>query len=265
MSANNIKAVLFDLGETLWHLPNMPPVEEVRGETMRRIKRALNGWGHELTEERRFLGRDIRLAVSEQINRAFHGDCVEPDYAGLCRHIAREYGMELTPEQGAELWGAWNLGGAFLRRELFPDVLDTLRWLRDREYRMAAVTNRGYAGPLFQQEVSDLGLAEFMEVVVTSCDLGYMKPHPRIYQYTLEHMGIEAGEAAMVGDDLRADVEGARTLGMTAIWRRPVAGEPVEPTETVPDPEGPLAPDYIVENIGDLVKLPLFAGAKRSK
>ena len=57
-----------------------------------------------------------------------------------------------------------------------------------------------------------------------------------------------------------ADVEGAKTLGMTAIWRRPVIGEPLEMTEDEPEP-GPAEPDYTVENIGDLKGLPLFAGA----
>ena len=64
----------------------------------------------------------------------------------------------------------------------------------------------------------------------------------------------------MVGDSLHADVEGAKTLGMTAIWRRPVIGEPLEMTEDEPEP-GPAEPDYTVENIGDLKGLPLFAGA----
>jgi len=33
---SDIKAVFFDLGDTLWHLPHMPPAEAIRGETMRR-------------------------------------------------------------------------------------------------------------------------------------------------------------------------------------------------------------------------------------
>jgi putative hydrolase of the HAD superfamily len=258
---NGIKAVLFDLGDTLWHFPAMPPVEVIRGETMRRVSALVRSWGHEMSGERGFLGRDIRFAIEGETSRAFHGDCVDPGYPEICRHVAAQHGLDLTPEQGAELWEAWNLGGAFLGRRLFPDVLLTLNWLRGRGFRLGAVTNRGYSGPRFHQEMRDLGLADLFEVTAVSCDIGYMKPHPRIFQYTLEAMGIEASEAVMVGDNLRADVEGPKTLGMLAIWRRPPVGEPVEATEDQPETNGPLVPDYVIDRIGDLPSLPLFAGA----
>src|SRR5207245_700771 len=198
-----------DLGDTLWHFPKMPPRDVIRSETVGRIRRLLERWRSDMDGERFYLGRDIRLAVEEETSRAFHGDCVDPGYPEICRRIAGRHELELTPEQGEELWEAWNLGGAFLGRVLFPDVIETLRWLQARGYRLAAVTNRGYSGPRFHEEMRELGLAELFEATVISCDLGYMKPHPRIFQYTLETMEIEADETVMVGDSLRADVEGA--------------------------------------------------------
>src|SRR3990170_577969 len=154
-----ISAVLFDLGDTLWHFPKMPPMDVIRAETVGRITRLLEGWGLEVTGERRFLGRDIRFAVEEETERAFHGDCVDPGYPELCRRVAARDGLELTPQQGEELWEAWNLGGAFLGRTLFPDTLDTLRWLKKKGYRLGSVTNRGYGGARVPQEMRDLGLA----------------------------------------------------------------------------------------------------------
>src|SRR3546814_19281552 len=65
-----------------------------------------------------------------------------------------------------------------------------------------------------------LGLTEVFEHVVISCDVGYMKPHPRIFHNALELMGVESEDAVLVGNSHRADVEGAKTLGMTTIWRR---------------------------------------------
>jgi HAD superfamily hydrolase (TIGR01662 family) len=259
-----VTTVFFDLGDTLWHFPNMPPRELVRKETVRRIRELLASWGHHFEGERFYLGRDIRLSVEEETTRAFHGECVDPNYPELCRRVAARHELALTPEQGEELWEAWNLGGAFLGRELFPDVQPTLEWLRERGYRLGAVTNRGYSGPRFHEEMWELGLTDLFETTVISCDVGYMKPHPRIFQYALEHMSAEAAETVMVGDSLRADVEGAKTLGMTAIWRRPVTGEPLEATEDEPEP-GPIAPDYTIDNIGELKMLPLFADAATAK
>jgi HAD superfamily hydrolase (TIGR01549 family) len=258
--APRITTVFFDLGDTLWHFPNMPPREIVRKETVRRIRELLSSWGHHLEGERFYLGRDIRLAIEEETTRAFHGDCVDPNYPEICRRIAAQHGLDLTPEQGEELWEAWNLGGAFLGRVLFPDVIPTLQWLRDRGVRLAAVTNRGYSGPRFHEEMRDLGLTELFEATVISCDVGYMKPHPRIFHDALERLGVEAEETAMVGDSLRADVEGAKMLGVTAVWRRPVAGEPVEETEDEPEP-GRVVPDYTIDAIGELKGLPIFDDA----
>ena len=68
----------------------------------------------------------------------------------------------------------------------------------------------------------------------------------------------------MVGDSLRADVEGAKALGMIAVWRRPVTGEPVEATEDEPEAgQGSVSPDYVIDNIGELKDLPIFSEAPR--
>lgn len=254
-----IKAIFFDLGDTLWHFPNMPPREVIRGETMRRVGGLVESWGYSMRDgERRFLGRDIRFAVEEETHRAFHGDCVDLGYPELCRRIAKQHGIDITPEQGAELWETWNLGGAFLNRELFPDVLETLGALRDRGFRLGAITNRGYSGPRFHEEVRDLGLSDLFEVMVISCDVGYMKPHPRIYEAAFEQMGVQGSESVMVGDNPRADVEGAKALGMTAILRRVAADEPVEATEDEPESVGPVPPDYVISEIAELRTLPIF-------
>jgi HAD superfamily hydrolase (TIGR01549 family) len=258
---SRITAVLFDLGDTLWHFPNMPPVDVIRGETVGRLSRLLESWGYEATDGRMFLGRDIRLAVEEETSRAFHGDCIDPGYPELCRRVAARHGLDLSPQQGEELWESWNLGGQFLGRTLYADVLDTLRWLKGRGFRLGSVTNRGYGGPRFKQELHDLGLSDLFEVVVLSCEVGYMKPHPRIFEHALESMGLSAERTAMVGDNMRADVEGAGALGMTTIWRRPSLDEPVEDSTDPPETEGAARPDYAIESISDLRGLPTFRDA----
>lgn len=256
---SEIKAVLFDLGDTLWHFPSMPPVQKIRSETVARLRRLVESWGFEFTEGRYYLGRDIRLAIEDATHKAFHGDAVDPGYPRICRRIAREHGMDLTLEQAEELWETWNLGGAFLGRRLFPDALDTLEWLRKGGYRIGCVTNRGYSGPRFHEELQDLGLAAFFEETVVSCDVGYMKPHPRIYLRALEAMRLRPAETAMVGDSLHADVGGSKELGMVAIWRRPVEDEPVEETEDEPKEDEPsIAPDFTIDTLADLKDLPIF-------
>ena len=260
---SRISTVFFDLGDTLWHFPSMPPAEVVREATISRITSLLEGWGFELTPGHALLGRYIKLDVEEATEQAFQGDCRDPGYPDVCRRVAARYGLELTLAQAEELWDTWNLGGAFLVRVLFPDVLETLHWLRGEGYRLGSVTNRGWSGPRFQQELRDLGLAELFEVVAMSCQVGYVKPHPRIFKYALDHLGIGPEEAVMVGDSPRGDVQGAKALGMTAVWRRPPArgldsGSKRGPGEWSEE-SGAVLPDYVIDTLAELKSLPILA------
>jgi HAD superfamily hydrolase (TIGR01549 family) len=216
-----MKAVLFDLGDTLWHFPKMPAAMDIRMETMRRISAALEEIGVPMEGDLRFLGREIRLGVERADRAAYESDCVSPDFNEVVRQIANRAGnLDLTYEQGARIWDAWNLGGLALGRAMFEDAFPMLDWLRDHGFRIGCVTNRVFGGARFAEELRELGLDKYFESVAVSCDLGYMKPHEKCYQHALDEMGLAPEECVMVGDSLKADVQGAQTLGMTSVWRR---------------------------------------------
>ena len=56
-----------------------------------------------------------------------------------------------------------------------------------------------------------------IDVACGSLAHGRIKPHPSIFEAALAALGVEVGEAVMVGDSYRDDIEGARALGMRAI------------------------------------------------
>lgn len=244
-----VNAVLFDLGNTLWHIPDPPPVQQVRDETVGRIFRLLRSWGVEPEGELRFIGRDIRLALQAAIGEAYDGDLREPDCVELTQRAAGRSGLQLERARAEELWHTWNLEGPFFGRRLFGDALEALDALRDAGYRLGCVTNRPYDGPSFHNELDELGLRSYFEALSVSCDIGYMKPHPKIFEHALETLGVEPAEAVMVGDSLRADVAGGQALGMIGVWRRHDAiKEQVEGVE----------PDFIIHELRELPSLPCF-------
>ena len=55
---------------------------------------------------------------------------------------------------------------------------------------------------------------------VSSAEHGYMKPHRSIFDTALEQAAVSAGESVMVGDSLKADIEGALAIGMRAVLLR---------------------------------------------
>jgi HAD superfamily hydrolase (TIGR01549 family) len=95
--------------------------------------------------------------------------------------------------------------------ELYDDALPVLGVLREHGLKLGLVSNTG----------RDLG--EFVahhrldvDAAIGSRAHGKTKPDPTIFRATLELLGAEPSEAAMVGDSLQDDVEGARALGMRA-------------------------------------------------
>ena len=63
-----------------------------------------------------------------------------------------------------------------------------------------------------------LGLGERFATVVYSQAVGVEKPHPAIFEDLLERLELPAARVLHVGDSRRDDVEGARAVGMEALW-----------------------------------------------
>ena len=47
-----------------------------------------------------------------------------------------------------------------------------------------------------------------------------MKPDRQAFQYVLDSLPKEASETAMIGDSFNSDIQGAKQVGMEAIWLR---------------------------------------------
>lgn len=250
-----IRAVLFDLGDTLWHFPNMPPAEARLARSAEKVEAALRGWGLCDGVDCALLARDVQEADWRQTVAAYQSHCRSPHFPTLVREAAATRGLRLTEARALELWHAWNVGGAFLGRELFPDSVPTLRRLKEQGYRLGTVTNRSLGGPLFMEELRSYGMLDLFETFAISCDDGWLKPAPQLFRKALDELGVRPEETVMVGDSLRADVAGAKALGMVAVWKRPP--NPAPEQATLPDGT-PVTPDYVVDHPGELLRLPLF-------
>jgi len=68
-------------------------------------------------------------------------------------------------------------------------------------------------------------------VLVTSAQIGYRKPHPRIYQATLDRAGFSTADAVFVGDSLRTDVLGPQRAGIRSVLLARDAAEQIHPEQ----------------------------------
>jgi putative hydrolase of the HAD superfamily len=94
-------------------------------------------------------------------------------------------------------------------------MIDLMRELRRRGYRMAILTNN--VREWEERWRAKLPIDEIFELVVDSAWVGMRKPEPEIYRLTLERLGGLGPEQCLFVDDNPVNVETARRLGMRAV------------------------------------------------
>jgi putative hydrolase of the HAD superfamily len=96
--------------------------------------------------------------------------------------------------------------------ELYEDTIPVLDELRRAGLKIGLVSNSARDVQEFARHHAldvDVGISSFHH--------GKTKPHASIFRAALELLEVEPAEAAMVGDTVEDDVEGARALGIRAI------------------------------------------------
>jgi putative hydrolase of the HAD superfamily len=96
--------------------------------------------------------------------------------------------------------------------------------LRSRGVKTGLVANSWPdPGRVLRADAEAFGLAERLDVLVYSEELGVRKPDPEIFLHACRLLDVEAGATMFVGDNLVTDVQGAAEVGMTtvqALWFR---------------------------------------------
>ena len=116
---------------------------------------------------------------------------------------------------------------------LFPNAIEVLTYLKSK-YPLHIITNGFEEVQLIKLESS--GLAPFFNEIITSERAGSKKPHPGIFQYSLEVTKAKASDCLMIGDNEQIDVLGARRAGMDGVYFNPENHDAVtNPTHEIRD------------------------------
>ncbi len=102
-----------------------------------------------------------------------------------------------------------------------PDAVDCLAMLKAAGFSIAVCSNWGWD---LAADLAGTGLMSWIDVLVTSAQIGYRKPHPRIYEATLGQAGFSAADAVFVGDSLRTDALGPQRAGIRSVLLAREAG-----------------------------------------
>jgi putative hydrolase of the HAD superfamily len=96
----------------------------------------------------------------------------------------------------------------------FPEVPGTLRRLRALGLRLVVASNWDVS---LHEALERTGLRELVDGAVSSAEAGTAKPAPEVFERALALAGAAPSEALHVGDDLAADVGGARGAGIEPV------------------------------------------------
>lgn len=148
---------------------------------------------------------------------------------------------------GAQLdHAAASIWDSHLRRNVWSRIgagVDAaLSRLRAAGIKLAVVSNSEGTVNAVLEEV---GLARHLDTVVDSWVVGVAKPDPRIFHIALDHLGVPAAHAVMVGDSPAADVAGAKAAGVAAILLDPLDLHPATDAPRFPD-----LPTYVNSLLG---------------
>jgi putative hydrolase of the HAD superfamily len=184
-----------------------------------------------------------RLGVEVDVIVAAFAACRSARLAGelgdshaTVRHIARMVGIEnLTAEQVGSVVEA-RRQEMQMASKLRSDALPTVRELKRQGLKVGVISNCSVE---FLDIWSEIGeLADLVDGVLLSAEVGMSKPDSRIYELACTQIGVEPEKAIFVGDGEDDELAGAASAGMQPLWliaddQRPTGPRAIDDVVTV--------------------------------
>lgn len=236
--------VLFDLGNTLLHFDGAWP--EVMQAADAELLSYLQQEGFQLEPEA-FI-REFRKRLDEYYVQR-ESEFVEYTTALVLRTLLTELGNGRVDDQRLRpaLKRLYAVSQAHWKLE--DDAVPTLEALKAAGYKMAIISNASDDDDV-QTLVDNAHIRPYFDLVLSSAACGIRKPNPLIFEIALERLGLQPGQAAMVGDTLGADILGARNAGLYSIWVTRRADTPDNR-----DHDDTIVPDAQIASLAELPAL----------
>jgi len=210
-----IKAVLFDLGETLLNFGRIKPTEIFTAgakSSYNYLKSMAQPVGNlRWYALRNLMSLRIRRWLSALRGRDF-------DALQLLKRVGSRKGIKLTPEQWQHLTWLWYEP---LRKISWsePDITETLTALKDSGLKLGILSNTFVHGSSLDKHMEQVGILRFFNVRVYSYELPFRKPDVRIFKIAAERIGEAFENILFVGDRIDKDVRPALRNGMFAVLK----------------------------------------------
>ena len=247
MTDRNIRAILFDLGDTLVEFGKID---------MRQFLEIGSRNSYEYLVEKCYpvppwsrYRRRLRFRINMGLLRVKLTQR-EPDPVQWLQRFHRSIGVILDAEAALEL--SFRRFDPIRRAGIVPDgTLETLSTLTKSGYSLALISNTFAPGLVHDAQLAEAKLLEWLPLRFYSCEMGYRKPHRRIFEAALRRMGVRPSQAVMVGDRMDTDIKGGQRAGLTTILKAPNGLQP----------RGRHQPHHVIRGV---TELPALLGASQT-
>jgi putative hydrolase of the HAD superfamily len=227
-----LRAIVFDYGDTLGDLR---VAEQKLLETYGEIRRMLEAQAERDIPEAADLIQNVTVRVMGLVGESYaRRELEELDVLALFEGALSTLGLAV-PRELVQKIHEMEYRAVVSLRTVPPENLQALENLRARGLKLGLVSNAHFLPALLLEDFERLGLAQYMDAIVTSSQLGVRKPHPAIFEHVLAELEISPAEAVFVGDKMREDVVGPKELGMRAVLTHQFRQEAFDGSAAEPD------------------------------
>jgi putative hydrolase of the HAD superfamily len=244
LSPRQIEAVIFDLDDTL--ISWSEPAVEWEVFHLGRVEKVYNYLvesGHSLPET-----KDFHQFIRERVRKTWddaRGKWVIASIGEVMHQILVDLKIDADQIDMRALLELYNWG-VYPGVIPFEDTHDVLEELRRRQYKIGLVTNSIFPMWMRDVELVEYDIMKFFDARITSGDVGYLKPHPEIYEHILQLLDVRPEQAVFVGDRPTNDIAGANEAGLISVL--------MAPPHLKRELNG-IVPDYTINSLTELLPL----------
>ncbi len=215
MPDKKIKAVLFDLGETLLNFGRFSHMRIFR-EGARLSYDYLKGCGQSVGNFEYYCWRNlIALRLRHIISNIRRNDF---DSSALLRAMGMKKGIRLDGRQWRHYAWLWYEP---LDKISTTDskIKETLIALKELGLKLGVLSNTFVNAHSLEKHLEQIGVLDFFPVKVYSYQFDFRKPDVRIFRIAAERIGEAAENIMYVGDRIDKDIRPTLKLGMHAVLK----------------------------------------------
>jgi putative hydrolase of the HAD superfamily len=198
------KAILFDLDNTLYEYdgPHEKALKEVHKVLNKYIKIGL----------KEFL--KLYEISKTEIHRELSGTASSHNRVLYFQRLIEKTKRTVEPEIILKLYNAyWD--NLLKNMKLYKGVLSLFKELKRKNIKIGIVSD--LTTHIQLRKLHKLGLSEYVDILVTSEEAGRKKPHPSMFLFALNKLGISPNEVLAVGDNPKTDMEGANAVDIDTV------------------------------------------------